>query len=61
MTSVKGQVLAISDRGITVSPLVGNSKGDAFGLPFRANLHEGQFVEILLHPSGQRAEWPRTG
>ena len=57
----KAQVIAISDHSVTVGPLLGNLKDKVFGLPVRDGLKKGQFVDILLHPSGQRAEGPRTG
>jgi hypothetical protein len=61
MTGVKAQVVLVAARGVSVSPLTGHMKGEIFGLPFRGDVKKGQFVDILLHPSGQRAEWSPTG
>lgn len=61
-TASKAQVLAVTPRGITVSVLVGEWRDKCYaGLPLRSGVQEGQFVDVLVHPSGQRAEWPSTG
>lgn len=55
---VKAQVLRISPQSVAVAPVQGRLKEKVYGLPFREGVVEGQFVDIDVHPSEQRAEWP---
>lgn len=62
MSASKAQVIAVTPRGVTVSVLIGEWRDKCYaGLPLRDDVEKGQFVDVLVHPSGQHAEWPRTG
>lgn len=63
MNKIRAQVGAISSTGATVCPLTGVWKGQAFRMPPHPELtlEIGQFVDFVVHPSGQRAEWALVG
>lgn len=62
MANAKAQVLEVTDRGITVSVIGGPWRNNHYaGMPQRDEVQEGQFVDLYVHPSGQRAEWPSVG
>ena len=62
-TQVSAQAGFISKDGVTVCPLTGDKKGEAYRLPPHPSLDllEMQFVSIVIHPNGQWAEWAPTG
>lgn len=58
----KAQVFSITEHGITVTILKGIWRHHVCtNLPPRDDVEEGQFVDVLVHASGQRAEWPPIG
>lgn len=60
----KAQVINVTSDGVIVCVLEGEWRDMCYSnLPIRDDVivEKGQFVEVIVHPSGQSAGWPRTG
>lgn len=56
----KAQVTAIHERSVTVLVLTGDYGGNLYRMPPRADVQIDQFVDIIIHSTGTRADWPET-
>lgn len=54
----KAQVTGSNKRCTTVLVLTGDYGGNLYRMPPRTDLHIDQFVEIIIHSDGTRADWP---
>ena len=56
----KATVVATTDQTVTVLVLAGRWKDNLYRMPPRSDIRPDQFVEILVHDDGTRANWPHT-
>lgn len=53
-------VTGTNERTATVLVLTGDWKENVYRMPPRKGLRKDQFVEIIVHSDGIRANWPMT-
>ena len=58
--SSKASVVTTTDRAATVLVLSGQWKDNLYRMPPRGDIRPDQFVDILVHSDGTRADWPHT-
>lgn len=56
----KATVTGANEHAVTVLVLSGDYKDNIYRMPPRENVRIDQFVDILVHGEGTRAEWPET-
>lgn len=56
----KAVVTGTNERTATVLVLTGDWKDNVYRMPPRESIRKDQFVEIIVHSDGIRADWPTT-
>ena len=56
----KAVVTGTNERTAMVLVLTGDWKDNVYRMPPRGSICKDQFVEIIVHSDGVRADWPET-
>lgn len=56
----KAVVTGTNERAATVLVLTGDWKDNVYRMPPHGGICKDQFVEIIVHGDGIRANWPET-